>query len=445
MKQFKDILEKGLGKKWSLTEEEKSSLWESVSSQLPSAEPKRGGFLWWAVPAAVAAAVAAFFLLRSPSSSPTPFQPEIKPIEKTTTLADGNGAIESAETPTREKEAQMPVLAYSGTQKVSGQQGYSGEETVQGAVENAESASVIAENKTKVIPEVTPEEKTQTQETPQTELKEQTQGTDPVQQEQKSVQKTQRSQPKNVSPEKFSTQKNTSAVKPSATGKQLKEFYREPSSGKRLAFSASSNFSGRGKVEGPSNSMIKAVASQFGYVTYSMAPSVQQISQTKYALPLNFAIGVSYKVNDVLTVGSGVSYSFLHSKYNGLINGQFYDIKQGVHYVGVPVNLYFNLGSAGNVDFYAAAGGAVEKGVKVTYQMKSAAGSGKTSDSHVKGLQFSAKAATGLEYRFGKGKNVGLYLEPGVTYYFDSDLPASIRTDHPLQFEAQAGVRFHLK
>ena len=119
MKQFKDILEKGLGKKWSLTEEEKSSLWESVSSQLPSAEPKRGGFLWWAVPAAVAAAVAAFFLLRSPSSSPTPFQPEITPIEKTTTLADGNGAIESAESPTREKEAQMPVLAYSGTPKKS--------------------------------------------------------------------------------------------------------------------------------------------------------------------------------------------------------------------------------------------------------------------------------------------------------------------------------------
>ena len=430
MKQLKDILEKDLGKKWSLTEKEKSSLWESVSRELPSAEPKTGGFLWWAVPAAVAAAVAAFFLLRSPSSSPTPFQPEIKPIEKTTTLADGNGANDSAESPSRVEEAQMPVLAYSDTRKVSGQQGYSEKVKDQAVVEPVESTDIIAEEKTEVVSEE------KTPETRQTELKEQKQETAP---------QTQEPSEKNVSPEKSATQKNTSPVKPSATGKQLKEFYREPSSGKRLAFSASSNFSGRGKVEGPSNSMIKAVASQFGYVTYSMAPSVQQISQTKYALPLNFAIGVSYKVNDVLTVGSGVSYSFLHSKYNGLINGQFYDIKQGVHYVGIPVNLYFNLGSTGNLDFYAAAGGAVEKGVKVTYQMKSAAGSGKTSDSHVKGLQFSTKAVTGLEYRFGKGKNVGLYLEPGVTYYFDSDLPASIRTDHPLQFEAQAGIRFHLK
>ncbi|MBE6245254.1 MAG: hypothetical protein E7108_07040 [Bacteroidales bacterium] len=414
MKQFKDILEKDLGKKWSLTEEEKSSLWESVSSQLPSAEPKRGGFLWWAVPAAVAAAVAAFFLLRSPSSSPTPFQPEITPIEKTTTLADGNGAIESAESPIREKEAQMPVLAYSGTHKVSGQQGYSEGETAQTTVESAESAEIIAEQPADEISE----EQTQTQDNPQAEVKDQKQ--EPA-------------------------EKGSPVVKPAPTSKQVKEFYKAPSTGRRLAFSASSNFSGRGKVEGPSNSMIKAVASEFGYVQYSTAPSVQQISETTYSLPLNFAIGVSYKVNNVLTVGTGVSYSYLHSKYNGLINGQFYDIKQGVHYVGIPVNLYFNIATVGNMDFYAAAGGTVEKGVKVTYQMKSAAGSGKTSDSSVKGLQFSTKAVTGMEYRFGKGKNVGIYLEPGITYYFDSDLPASIRTDHPLQFEAQAGIRFHLK
>ena len=305
----------------------------------------------------------------------------------------------------------MPVLAYSGTQKVSGQQGYSGEE------------NIIAEENTEERKDVVSEEKT-----PET------------------IQQTVKEDKQDAAPQKQETsEKSNSPVKPAVTGKQLKEYYEVPSKGKRLTFSASSNFSGRGKVEGPSNSMIKAVASEFGYVAYSTAPSVQQISETTYALPLNFAVGVSYKVNDLLTVGTGVSYSFLHSKYNGLINGQFYDIKQGVHYVGVPVNLYFNLGTAGNVDFYAAAGGAVEKGVKVTYQMKSAAGSGKTSDSHVKGLQFSAKAATGLEYRFGKGKNVGLYLEPGVTYYFDSDLPASIRTDHPLQFEAQAGIRFHLK
>lgn len=413
MKQFKDILEKDLGKKWSLTEDEKSSLWEGISSNLPSAAPK-GGFLWWAVPAAVAAAVAAFFLLRSPSSSPSPFQPEIKPIEKTTTLADGNGAIESAESPSREKEAQMPVLAYSGTQKVSSQQGISEEETPQAATDiPTEPESITIETKTEETQVETPAETKTT------------------------IQANE--------PEKKADSKKVSDTKTTFKKTYEKEYYKTPSRSNRFAFSASSNFSGRGKVEGPSSSMIKAVASEFGYIQYSSAPQVQQISETKYSLPLNFAIGVSYKVSDVVTVGTGVSYSYLHSKYNGLINGIYYDIKQGVHYVGIPVNVYFNLGNSGNLDFYAAAGGAAEKGVKVTYQMKSAAGNGKTSDSHVKGIQFSTKAVAGMEYRFGKGKNVGFYLEPGVTYYFDSDLPASIRTDHPLQFEAQAGIRFHLK
>lgn len=297
----------------------------------------------------------------------------------------------------------MPVLAYSGTKKVSGQQGYSEKETT------PESLQVTEADK----PEVqTGKENKET---------------------------------KNPEQETRPEQKSSSPVKPSATEKQIREYYKTPSQSKRFAFSASSNFSGRGKVEGPSNGMIKAVASQVGYVVHSAAPQVQQISETTYSLPLNFGIGVTYKVNDLLTVGTGLSYSYLHSKYNGLINGQYYNIKQGVHYVGVPVNLYFNLGSTGSVDFYAAAGGAVEKGVKVTYQMKSASGSGKTSDSHVKGVQFSTKAVGGIEYRFGKSKSFGLYLEPGVTYYFDSDLPASIRTDQPLQFEAQAGIRFHLK
>ena len=309
----------------------------------------------------------------------------------------------------------MPVLAYSGTNKVSGQQGYSGKETTPESLQVAEpdkpEVQTGKENRQDVSTRENNEQKVETENPEQT-----------------------------TQPE----QKSTSPVKPSATEKQIKEYYKTPSQSKRFAFSASSNFSGRGKVEGPSNSMIKAVASQV-YEIHSAAPQVQQISETTYSLPLNFGIGVTYKVNDLLTVGTGVSYSYLHSKYNGLINGQFYNIKQGVHYVGVPVNLYFNLGSTGSVDFYAAAGGAVEKGVKVTYQMKSASGSGKTSDSHVKGVQFSTKAVGGIEYRFGKSKSIGLYLEPGVTYYFDSDLPASIRTDQPLQFEAQAGIRFHLK
>ena len=54
---LKNILDKGLGKKWQLTQEESASVWDSVSKSLGSAPKteKKGGFLYWAG-AAVAAA-----------------------------------------------------------------------------------------------------------------------------------------------------------------------------------------------------------------------------------------------------------------------------------------------------------------------------------------------------------------------------------------------------
>ncbi len=424
MKNLKDILEKGLSSKWSLTQSESDSVWESISGSLPSAKPSRIYWYWaGAAVAAAAAVVAGIFLLKSPSSDQTPFRPEITPIEKTTVLADGAGESQTDQT-MQEKATQNPVLAYAAPSVADGRQGLSvekpGTEAIAGrdVTENESPADISASE---------PEAETQAnvQAETQANVQAETQTVSPANTE---------------SPSKGFLKNNNRSRK-----KEQKEYYRNPAFGKRLSLTASSNFSGRGKVDGPSGSFIKAAAANFGYVAYSAAPEIQNISQTTYSLPLNFAVGVNYKVSNLLSVGTGVSYSYLHSKYNGLINGQYFNIKQGVHYIGIPVNLYFNLGQTNNLDFYASTGGSIEKGVNVTYQMSASGVQKKSSSSHVEGVQFSVKAAAGMEYRFGKGKNVGIYVEPGMTYYFDSKLPASIRTDQPLQFEAQAGLRFHLK
>lgn len=429
MRNLKDILEKDLGRKWSLTEEEKSSLWESVSKSLPEAAPqKRGGFLYWAAAAVAAAVVAGVFLLKSPSSDPTPFQPENTPIEKTTTLADGSGAATKEETH-QEKDIQNPVLALAAN-PAEGRQGLSeekAESVVKGSEENFSEGNHPVQNT--VLPE-----STQTSEenapAPQTVIADQ----DNTQHSQGNTQHSQG----NI---QGAQNKSRSSFTRNYTGDySAKSAYR-----KRFALSASSNFSGRGKMDGSANPMVKAFAEEIGYTMYSNAPVIENVSEVSYSLPLNFTVGVTYKINNYLSIGSGLSYSYLHSKYNGSVNMVNYSIKQDVHYVGIPLNLYVNLGSTGNLDFYAATGGTIEKGVKANYQMKSFKGTRSSSDSHVKGVQFSVKAAAGMEYRFGKSKNVGIYLEPSMVYYFDSNLPGSIRTDQPLQVEAQAGVRFHLK
>lgn len=424
MRKLKDILDKGLDKKWQLTEEESSSLWESISQSLPSSAPKKGGYLYWtgAAAAVAAAVVAGFFLFKSPSSDPTPFQPENTPIEKTTTLAEGNGANSAIEVK-QEKDAQNPVLAYAAKPAAKGRQGIS--EADSPSVSKPEEApSAVAEVPSEKEDVSVPSEKEAVSEPSQTETV-----SEPSQKEVASK-----------------PSESTSVLKKNTSSRKSRRDYSDnPAFGRRFSLSASSNFSQRSKMDGSSNPMVKALAEKTSYVMYSHAPVIEQVSGVSYSLPLNFGIGVNYKINHYFSVGSGITYSYIHSKYDGRVNMTNYSIKQSVHYVGIPLNLYVNLGSAGNLDFYAATGGTIEKGFKANYQMTSFNGKTTSSDGTVKGVQFSVRASAGMEYRFGQSKSVGIYLEPAMVYYFDSKIPASIRTDQPLQIEAQAGVRFHLK
>lgn len=217
----------------------------------------------------------------------------------------------------------------------------------------------------------------------------------------------------------------------------------ERQSRRNISYAISSNISGGGKFD-VSNNFIKSVAAQVGYVAPSSAPQIEQVSETTYSLPLNFAIQAHYKINNLVTVGAGVSYTYLHSKYDGLINKKAYKIRQGIHYIGIPVNAYFNILQSKSFSFYGNAGASIEKGVKVHYEMTTYDGSTRNANSHVKGVQFSTNAGIGLEYKFNNSK-MGIYVEPNLVYYFDSKIPASIRTDQPLQIEAEVGVRFHIK
>ena len=407
VKELKKILDEGLDQKWSLTESEKSSLWDAIEAQLdnaaPVAAPKRGGFIRWyyAAAALAAAAVALFFLLKAPSSPNTPFQPEIQPIEKTTIVA-GNGADNIADTQKGEKDVQMPLLAHTGYKNPVSQQGlseYSEPETeIVTVTEPSKEEAAVKEAE----PQSVPVKETQPEATQKPSKKEVTRA--------------------QVERNSYLAENNKKSL------------------GQRISINAASNFSSRGKLETPSYGFVQGLVSS--YEMHSAAPQITNVSNTKYTLPLIFTLGVNYKLSDVVTVGSGVRYTYLHSKYNGYMNGAYYNIKQAIHYVGVPVNFNFNIVTGNSWNVYATAGGTVEKGVRVTYQTRTS-GHNKTYNSTVKGLQFSVGSGVGLEYNFNK--NIGLYLQPQVVYYFDSKAPDNIRSSQPLQVEAEVGLRFHLK
>ena len=167
---------------------------------------------------------------------------------------------------------------------------------------------------------------------------------------------------------------------------------------------------------------------------------VEQVSDTKYSLPVNAGLQIQFPVGENMAVGVGVNYSMLKSKYDCLIDKVHYNVKQKLHYIGVPVNVYGLVVERNNFSFYVNAGVTLEKGIRAVYELNSYRDSQKYR-ADIEGVQFSINAGLGVEYKFGNA--VGLYFEPNLVYYTNSEVMYSIRTDQPFQVKADIGFRFH--
>ena len=115
------------------------------------------------------------------------------------------------------------------------------------------------------------------------------------------------------------------------------------------------------------------------------------------------------------------------------------DIRNTQHYVGIPVNAYYNIVENKFVNFYAYAGGTVEKCVSDEYRVLSKDIHHKES---VKGVQASANLGIGVEFMLGN--HLGIYVDPSARYYFNCNQPKSIRTAQPLMLGFEMGLRVRL-
>ena len=167
---------------------------------------------------------------------------------------------------------------------------------------------------------------------------------------------------------------------------------------------------------------------------------IEQVSDTKYSLPVNLGMQMQFPIGENLALGVGVSYTMLRSKFDCLVNKVRYSGSQTLHYVGIPVNVYGMIAQRNNFMFYVNGGAMIEKGVKARYEFSSYNDTYSNS-TEMDGLQFSVNAGLGVEYKLAS--YVGLYFEPNLIYFTNSDMQYCIRTDQPLQIKAELGCRFH--
>ena len=175
----------------------------------------------------------------------------------------------------------------------------------------------------------------------------------------------------------------------------------------------------------------------------STRSEIQESTALSFSPPLSVGVNFQKELYSWLTIGVGMNYTLLQSKFYNSYNyiGQEYTIRQSLHYVGLPMAVLFNFIRQSKMHVYASAGGMVEKAV--TAHSSSSSKYTRNSESfYVQGLQWSVNVGLGVEVQLLD--YFGIYLEPGMGYFFDCNQPRSIRTIQPAQFKAELGLRVRI-
>lgn len=162
-----------------------------------------------------------------------------------------------------------------------------------------------------------------------------------------------------------------------------------------------------------------------------------------FSIPVSVGITSKIRLSDRFDLGVGVNYTVMSRKLAGEFNRTYYtDIRNIQQYIGIPVNIYYNLIGNDRLNVYLQAGGTVERGISDSYKMVGADNSIISHKEKIKGVQLSASAGIGIEYWINE--IVGVYFDPTIRYYFDNRQTRSIRTEQPLQTGFETGLRLRL-
>lgn len=162
---------------------------------------------------------------------------------------------------------------------------------------------------------------------------------------------------------------------------------------------------------------------------YSTNPTAIAPTSARHAFPLKIGLTTAFCINERVRLSTGIQYSQYRSVFT---YDDFGDIKQVVHYLGVPLRADWSVFSDKWFEIYLGSGFELDQCVKATF-----------SDTSVKkdGLVFSLTGVGGVQLNLCK--NFGLYIQPELVWdiTFGNRKLITYRTEHPLMFDVSAGLR----
>lgn len=158
---------------------------------------------------------------------------------------------------------------------------------------------------------------------------------------------------------------------------------------------------------------------------------------TKHNMPVSFGATVSYDLNDRLALTSGLVYTLATSSFEHGTSSNASKDEQTLHYVGIPLTASYTIWGNSWLKTYVNAGGQADFNVSAKVETE-----GHTADIDKDRAQLSVGAAAGVQLNVIK--QMGVYVEPGVRYYFDNG--SNVQTvfkEHPCNFSLQMGLRWN--
>jgi len=191
----------------------------------------------------------------------------------------------------------------------------------------------------------------------------------------------------------------------------------------------------------------------------TLAPATKQTASAQgiynatpevaFGLPVAFGLGVNYQFADRLSVGTGLRYTWFSRTFVGdyydqdLFLYDSRDIDNYQHWLGIPLNIYYDLISSRYWHFHTFAGVGAEILLSNNYRIHHTPQDVYYKDTAKYPLLFSVGAGVGLEFKMSS--TVGFFFNPSLRYYLNtSKAPRSIRTVQPLCVDVEAGLRFYL-
>ena len=164
----------------------------------------------------------------------------------------------------------------------------------------------------------------------------------------------------------------------------------------------------------------------------------------KHHLPVRAGISFRYSLDEHWSIQSGLTYSYLATD----ITRNIYQKKQALHYIGIPIQIGYQVWENKLFKSYLSGGAQVEKlvsgKVMTHYWGGNNLQANTTERISDKRLLFSALASIGAEYALTP--SLSIYAEPGIHYYFKNGNGLETHyNDQPLNFNITVGIRFHWK